>query len=205
MVYHYIMKCVVFDYNPEKSYFISNILSSLKLGKIYLSLKYIIAGEIFTIQDMKHLVFKIKSPQIFFFYQPNDNNDPRYKLLDEKYINKLSLLKRLAILTVCIDPPNFMEEDTYDIYLPVGICFKPNNLYKDLNSSLYHFISEKNIFPDENTINFPKIMHEYIKQCGEKENEVILTLIKFFFKDFTQKMYTLINKYKRNILRINYC
>ena len=205
MVYHYIMKCVMFEYNSEKNYFFSNILSSLKLGKIYLSLKYIIAGEIFTIQDMKHLVFKIKSPQIFFFYQPNYNNDPRYKLLDEKYINKLSLLKRLAILTVCIDPPNFMEEDTYDIYLPVGICFKPNNLYKDLNSSLYHFISEKNIFPDENTINFPKIMHEYIKQCGEKENEVILTLIKFFFKDFTQKMYTLINKYKRNILRINYC
>ena len=205
MVYHYIMKCVVFEYNSEKNYFFSNILSSLKLGKIYLSLKYIIAGEIFTIQDMKHLVFKIKSPQIFFFYQPNYNNDPRYKLLDEKYINKLSLLKRLAILTVCIDPPNFMEEDTYDIYVPVGICFKPNNLYKDLNSSLYHFISEKNIFPDENTVNFPKIMHEYIKQCGEKENEVILTLIKFFFKDFTQKMYTLINKYKRNILRINYC
>ena len=48
-------------------------------------------------------------------------------------------------------------------------------------------------------------MHEYIKQCGEKENEVIQTLIKFFFKDFTQKMYTLINKSKRNILRINYC
>ena len=199
------MKSVVYDYNSEKNFIISNILSSLNMGKSSISLKYIIAGEIFTIQDMKHLIFKIKSPQIFFFYQPSYNNDQRYKLLDEKYINKLSLLNRLAILSVCIDPPNFMEEDTYDIYLPVGICFKPNNLYKDLDSSLYHYISEKNIFPDENTVNFPKIMHEYIKQCGEKENDVIQKLIKFFFKDFTQKIYTLINKSKRNILRINYC
>ena len=203
MVYHYIMKCVVFDY--DRNFFIYNILSSLNLGKMTISLKYIIAGEIFTIQDMKYLVFKIKSPPIFFFYQPNYINDNRYKLLDEKYLSKLPLLNRLAILTVCIDPPNFMEEDTYDIFIPAGICFKPNNLYKDLNSSLYHYISEKNIFPDENIVNFPKIMHEYIKQCGEKENEVIQTLIKFFFKDFTQKMYTLINKSKRNILRINYC
>ena len=205
MVYHYIMKCVVFDYNIDRNFFIYNILSSLNLGKMTISLKYIIAGEIFTIQDMKYLVFKIKSPPIFFFYQPNYINDNRYKLLDEKYLSKLPLLNRLAILTVCIDPPNFMEEDTYDIFIPAGICFKPNNLYKDLNSSLYHYISEKNIFPDENIVNFPKIMHEYIKQCGEKENEVIQTLIKFFFKDFTQKMYTLINKSKRNILRINYC
>ena len=205
MVYHYIMKCVVFDYNIDRNFFIYNILSSLNLGKMTISLKYIIAGEIFTIQDMKYLVFKIKSPPIFFFYQPNYINDNRYKLLDEKYLSKLPLLNRLAILTVCIDPPNFMEEDIYDIYIPIGICFKPNNLYKDLNSSLYHYISEKNIFPDENIVNFPKIMHEYIKQCGEKENEVIQTLIKFFFKDFTQKMYTLINKSKRNILRINYC
>ena len=203
MVYHYIMKCVVFDY--DRNFFIYNILSSLNLGKMTISLKYIIAGEIFTIQDMKYLVFKIKSPPIFFLYQPNYINDNRYKLLDEKYLSKLPLLNRLAILTVCIDPPNFMEEDTYDIFIPAGICFKPNNLYKDLNSSLYHYISEKNIFPDENIVNFPKIMHEYIKQCGEKENEVIQTLIKFFFKDFTQKMYTLINKSKRNILRINYC
>ncbi len=154
---------------------------------------------------MKSLVFKIKSPPIFFLYQPNYKIDPRYKLLDEKYINKLSLLNRLAILTICIDPPNFMDEDTYDIYLPIGICFKPNNLYKDLNSSLYHYISEKNIFPDENTVNIPKDFHEYILQYGEKESEVIQTLIKFFFKDFTQKMYTLINKSKRNILSINYC
>ena len=176
MIYHYIMKCVVFDYNPEKNFIFSNLFSSLKLGKTNISLKYIIAGETYTIQDMKSLVFKIKSPPIFFLYQPNYKIDPRYKLLDEKYINKLS-----------------------------GICFKPNNLYKDLNSSLYHYISEKNIFPDENTVNMPKDIHEYIKQYGEKENEVIQTLIKFFFKDFSQKMYTLINKSKRNILRINYC
>ena len=205
MVYHYIIKCVMFDYNSERSFFLQNLLSSLKLGQMSISIKYKIAGEIFTIQDMKHLVFKIKAPQIFFFYQPNYSNDQRYKLLDEKYINKLSLLNRLAILTVCIDPPNFMEEDTYDIYIPVGICFKPNNLYKDLNSSLYHYISEKNIFPDENTVNLPKIIHEYIKQSGEKENEAIQTLIKFFFKDFSQKMDKLINKSKRNILSINYC
>ena len=42
-------------------------------------------------------------------------------------------------------------------------------------------------------------------ESTEVENEVIQTLIKFFFKDFSQKMYTLINKSKRNILRINYC
>ena len=205
MIYHYIMKSVMADNDNDKNFIFSNILSSLRIGKTSVSLKYIIAGEIFTIQDMKYLIFKIKSPPIFFFYQPSNENDQRNKLLDEKYINKLPFLNKLAILTICIDPPNFMEEDIYDIYIPIGICFKPNNLCKDLNSSLYHYISEKNIFPDENTVNFPKIMHEYIKQCGEKENEVILTLIKFFFKDFTQKMYTLINKYKRNILRINYC
>ena len=205
MIYHYIMKCVVLDINAEKHFIFNNLLSSLKLWKTNVSLNYIIAGETFSIQDMKNLVFKIKSPPIFFFYQPNYKIDPRYKLLDENYINKLSLLNRLAILTICIDPPNFMDEDTYDIYLPIGICFKPNNLYKDLNSSLYHYISEKNIFPDENTVNIPKDFHEYILQYGEKESEVIQTLIKFFFKDFTQKMYTLINKSKRNILSINYC
>ena len=205
MIYHYIMKSVMADNDNDKNFIFSNILSSLRIGKTSVSLKYIIAGEIFTIQDMKHLIFKIKSPPIFFFYQPSNKNDQRNKILDEKYINKLSFLNKLAILTICIDPPNFMEEDIYDIYIPIGICFKPNNLYKDLNSSLYHYISEKNIFPDENNVNFPKIIHDYIKQYGEKENDVIQTLIKFFFKDFTQKMLTLINKSKRNILHINYC
>lgn len=205
MIYHYIMKSIMIDTENDKGFIFNNILSSLKLSKMTISLKYIIAGEIFTIQDMKHLIFKIKSPPIFFFYQPSIKNDRRNKLLDEKYINNLSFLNKLAILTICIDPPNFMEEDMYDIYIPIGICFKPNNLYKDLNSSLYHYISEKNIFPDENTVNFPRIIHDYIKQYGQKENDVIQTLIKFFFKDFTQKMYTLINKSKRNILRINYC
>jgi len=205
MIYHYIMKSIMIDTENDKGFIFNNILSSFKLSKMTISLKYIIAGEIFTIQDMKHLIFKIKSPPIFFFYQPSIKNDRRNKLLDEKYINNLSFLNKLAILTICIDPPNFMEEDMYDIYIPIGICFKPNNLYKDLNSSLYHYISEKNIFPDENTVNFPRIIHDYIKQYGQKENDVIQTLIKFFFKDFTQKMYTLINKSKRNILRINYC
>ena len=189
----------------KKIFFFQNILTSLNLGKLTVSLKYKIAGEIYSIQDMKHLVFKIKSPPILFFYQPSNKYTVKKNLLDEKYSNKLSLLNRLAILTVCIDPPNFMEEDAYDIFIPVGICFKPNNLSKDLNSSLYHYISEKNIFPDENHVNFPKIWHDYIVQHGEKENEVIQILIKLFFKDFTQKMYTLINKSKRNILHINYC
>ena len=205
MVYHYIIKCVMFDYDSEKNFFFQNILTSLNLGKLTVSLKYKIAGEIYTIQDMKHLVFKIKSPPILFFYQPSNKYTVKKNLLDEKYSNKLSLLNRLAILTVCIDPPNFMEEDAYDIFIPVGICFKPNNLSKDLNSSLYHYISEKNIFPDENHVNFPKIWHDYIIKHGEKENEVIQILIKLFFKDFTQKMYTLINKSKRNILHITYC
>ena len=205
MVYHYIIKCIMLDYEGEKGFIFNNLLSSLKLNKLSVTLKYKIAGEIFTIEDMKHLIFKIKSPSIFFFYQPSNKDDKRNKLLDEKYINKLTLLNRLAILTVCVDPPNFMEEDTYDIYIPVGICFKPNNLFKDLNSSLYHYISEKNIFPDESTVNLPRIIHDYIKQYNEKENEVIQILIKFFFKDFQQKKFTLINKSKRNILRINYC
>ena len=79
-----------------------------------------------------------------------------------------------------------MDDDVSDIYAPVGICFKPNTLDKDLNSSLYHFISEKNIFPDENTVN-------------------IQSLIGFFYKDFNQKKSSLINKSRQNKLHINYC
>jgi hypothetical protein len=116
------------DTDSEKNFILNNILSSLNIGSSRVSLKYIIAGEVFTIQDMKHLVFKIKSPPILFFYQPSNENDQRNKLLDEQYINKLPFLNKLAILTICIDPPNFMEEDIYDIYIPVGICFKPNKI-----------------------------------------------------------------------------
>ena len=208
MIYHYIIKCVMVDSDFEDKFNLSlfqNLMASLKLGKFNLSLKYKIAGEIFTIQDMKQLIFKIKSPSIFFFYQPSARNDQRFKLLDEKYLDKLPFLSRLAILTICIDPPNFIDDDVSDIYAPVGICFKPSTLFKDLNSSLYHFISEKNVFPDENTVNFPKFIHEYIISLGKKENDVIQSLIEFFYKDFTQKMYRLINKSKQNILHINYC
>ena len=208
MIYHYMMKCVMFDSEFEDKSNLSifqNLMSSLKLGKLAVSLKYKIAGEIFTIHDMKHLIFKIKSPPIFFFYRPTVKNDQRLKFLDEKCLNKLSFLNRLAILTICIDPPNFIDDDVSDIYAPVGICFKPNTLLKDLNSSLYHFISEKNIFPDENTVNFPKFFHDYIIDFGKKENDVIQSLIEFFYKDFSQKMYRLINKSKQNILHINYC
>ena len=67
MIYHYIMKCVVMDINAEKHFIFNNLLSSLKLWKTNVSLNYIIAGETFSIQDMKNLVFKIKSPPIFFF------------------------------------------------------------------------------------------------------------------------------------------
>ena len=208
MVYHYIIKCVMleneFDEKANSSLF-QSVLASLKLGKYNVSVKYKIAGDIYTIQDLKHIVFKIKAPPIFFFYQPTIKTEQKVKLLEEKYLNKLPLLNRLAILTICIDPPNFMEEDVSDIYAPVGICFKPNSLLKDLNSSLYHFISEKNVFPDENTVNFPKIIHDYIVDIGKKENDVIQSLIKFFYKDFKQKMYRLINKSKQNILHINYC
>ena len=181
------------------------ILASLKIGKFAVSIKYKIAGEIYTIQDLKHIVFKIKSPQTFLLYQPKPKDDPRVKILEKKYLDNLSFLNKLAILTICIDPPNFMDDDVSDIYAPVGICFKPNTLLKDLNSSLYHYISENNVFPDENTVNFPKIIHDYIVEIGEKENEVIQNLIKFFYKDFSQKMYRLINKSKQNILHINYC
>ena len=208
MIYHYIIKCVMVDSDFEDKFNLSlfqNLMASLKLGKFNVSLKYKIAGEIFTIQDMKQLIFKIKSPSIFFFYQPSARNDQRFKLLDEKYLDKLPFLSRLAILTICIDPPNFIDDDVSDIYAPVGICFKPSTLFKDLNSSLYHFISEKNVFPDENTVNFPKFIHEYIISLGKKENDVIQSLIEFFYKDFTQKMYRLINKSKQNILHINYC
>ena len=208
MIYHYIIKCVMVDSDFEDKFNLSlfqNLMASLKLGKFNVSLKYKIAGEIFTIQDMKQLIFKIKSPSIFFFYQPSARNDQRLKLLDEKYLDKLPFLSRLAILTICIDPPNFIDDDVSDIYAPVGICFKPSTLFKDLNSSLYHFISEKNVFPDENTVNFPKFIHEYIISLGKKENDVIQSLIEFFYKDFTQKMYRLINKSKQNILHINYC
>ena len=208
MIYHYIIKCVMieneFDEKANSSLF-QSVLASLKLGKYNVSVKYKIAGDIYTIQDLKHIVFKIKAPPIFFFYQPTIKTEQKVKLLEEKYLNKLPLLNRLAILTICIDPPNFMEEDVSDIYAPVGICFKPNSLLKDLNSSLYHFISEKNVFPDENTVNFPKIIHDYIVDIGKKENDVIQSLIKFFYKDFKQKMYRLINKSKQNILHINYC
>ena len=208
MIYHYIIKCVMVDSDFEdkiNASLFQNLMASLKIGKFNISLKYKIAGEIFTIQDMKHTIFKIKSPPIFFFYQPSVKDDQRLKILDEKYLNKLSFLNRLAILTICIDPPNFIDDDVSDIYAPVGICFKPNTLFKDLNSSLYHFISEKNVFPDENTVNFPKFIHEYIISLGKKENDVIQSLIEFFYKDFTQKMYRLINKSKQNILHINYC
>ena len=209
MIYHYIIKCIMFDSeNQENTSNLSlfqNILASFKLGKLSFSLKYKIAGEIFTIQDLKHLVFKIKAPTIFFLYQPNIKDDQRFKLLEEKYINNLDFLYKLAILTICMDPPNFMDDDVSDIYAPVGICFKPNTLYKDLNSSLYHFISEKNIFPDENTVNFPKFIHNYILENGKQENEVIQKLIDFFFKKFSQKKYRLINKSKQNLLHINYC
>ena len=184
---------------------IQTILASLKLGKFNVSIKYKIAGDIYTIQDLKHIVFKIKSPSVFFFYQPSTKNDERFKILEKKYLDDLPFLNKLAILTVCIDPPNFMDDDVSDIYAPVGICFKPNTLLKDLNSSLYHYISEKNVFPDENTVNFPKIIHDYIIDIGQKENEVIQNLIKFFYKDFTQKKYRLISKYNQNILHINYC
>jgi len=208
MIYHYIIKCVMVDSDFEDKMNLSlfqNLMASLKLGKFSVTLKYKIAGEIFTIQDMKHFIFKIKSPPIFFFYQPSVKDDQRLKLLDEKYLNKLSFLNRLAILTICVDPPNLIDDDVSDIYAPVGICFKPNTLFKDLNSSLYHFISEKNVFPDENTVNFPKFIHEYIISLGKKENDVIQSLIEFFYKDFNQKMYRLINKSKQNNLHINYC
>ena len=98
-----------------------------------------------------------------------------------------------------------MDDDISDIYAPVGICFKPNTLDKDLNSSLYHFISEKNIFPDENTVNFPKFILNYILEHGKNENDVIQSLIGLFFKDLTQKKNRLINKSRQNILHINYC
>ena len=208
MIYHYIIKCVMVDSDFEDKINLTlfqNLMASLKLGKFSVTLKYKIAGEIFTIQDMKHFIFKIKSPSIFFFYQPSSKEDQRLKLLDEKYLNNLPFLNRLAILTICMDPPNLIDDDVSDIYAPVGICFKPNTLFKDLNSSLYHFISEKNVFPDENTVNFPKFIHEYIISLGKKENDVIQNLIEFFYKDFNQKMYRLINKSKQNNLHINYC
>ena len=208
MIYHYIIKCIMqeneIDDKGNLSLF-QNILASLKIGKFAVSLKYKIAGEIYTIQDLKYIVFKIKSPHIFFLYQPINKNDQRLKLLEEKYLNKLAFIYRLAILTVCMDPPNFMDDDVSDIYAPVGICFKPNTLLKDLSSSLYLFISEKNVFPDENTVNFPKIIHDYILEVGKKENDVIQTLIEFFFKDLSQRMYIFINKSKQNLLHINYC
>ena len=208
MLYHYIIKCVMLENETDEkinSSLIQTILASLKLGKFNVSIKYKIAGDIYTIQDLKHIVFKIKSPSVFFFYQPSTKNDERFKILEKKYLDDLPFLNKLAILTVCIDPPNFMDDDVSDIYAPVGICFKPNTLLKDLNSSLYHYISEKNVFPDENTVNFPKIIHDYIIDIGQKENEVIQNLIKFFYKDFTQKKYRLISKYNQNILHINYC
>ena len=180
-------------------------MASLKLGKFNVSLKYKIAGDIYTIQDLKHIVFKIKAPPVFFFYQVSPKEDPRFKLLEKKYLDNLTFLNKLAILTICIDPPNFMDDEVSEIYAPVGICFKPNTLLKDLNSSLYHFISEKNVFPDEDTVNFPKIIHDYIVDIGKEENKVIQSLIQFFYKDFTQKMNRLINKSKQNILHINYC
>ena len=207
MIYHYIMKCIMYENEYDEkasSSLFQSILASLKLGKFNVTIKYKIAGEIFTIQDMKHIVFRIKSPSIFLIYETLMKKDQRFQLLDEKYLNTLSFLNRLAILTVCIDPPN-MDDEVSDIYAPVGICFKPNTLLKDLNSSLYHFISEKNIFPDEDTVNFPKMIHDYITIHGKKENEVIQILIKFFYKDFTQKMNRLINKSKLNSLHINYC
>ena len=152
----------MFDYDSEKNFFFQNILTSLNLGKLTVSLKYKIAGEIYTIQDLKYIVFKIKAPRIFFLNQPVNKDDQRLKLLEEKYLSKLSFINRLAILTICMDPPNFMDDDISDIYAPVGICFKPNTLLKDLNSSLYQYISDKNIFPDEDTVNLPKIIHDYI-------------------------------------------
>ena len=51
---------------------------------------------------MKHLVFKIKSAPILFFYQPSNKYNVKKSLLDEKYSNKLSFLNRLTILNVCI-------------------------------------------------------------------------------------------------------
>lgn len=213
MIYHYIIKCIMFDsdYEEKTSNFslFQNILASFKLGRFSFTIKYKIAGEIFTIQDLKHIVFKIKSPSIpsiFFLPQSDKKKDEqRFKLLEEKHLNKLSFLNRLAILTICMDPPNFMDDDVSDIYAPVGICFKPNTLDKDLNSSLYHFISEKNIFPDENTVNFPKFILNYILEHGKNENDVIQSLIGLFFKDLTQKKNRLINKSRQNILHINYC
>lgn len=210
MIYHYIIKCIMFDsdYEEKTSNFslFQNILASFKLGRFSFTIKYKIAGEIFTIQDLKHIVFKIKSPSIFFLYQPDKKKDEqRLKLLEEKHLNKLSFLNRLAILTICMDPPNFMDDDVSDIYAPVGICFKPNTLDKDLNSSLYHFISEKNIFPDENTVNFPKFILNYILEHGKNENDVIQSLIGIFLKNFNQKKSSLINKSRQNKLHINYC
>ena len=56
------------DYQEKSSNLslFENILASLKLGKFAFSLQYKIAGEIFTIQDLKHFVFKIKAPPKFF-------------------------------------------------------------------------------------------------------------------------------------------
>ena len=98
-----------------------------------------------------------------------------------------------------------MDDDVSDIYAPIGICFKPNSLLKDLSISLYSFITENNVFPDENTINVPKIIHNYILETGKKENDVIRSLIKFFYKDLHQRMLIVLNKLKQNTLHINYC
>ena len=208
MMYHYIIKCVMLENEYDEkanSTLFQSVLSSLKLGKYNVTLKYKIAGDIYTIQDLKHLVFKIKAPPKFFFYSPSIKNDHRIKLLDDNYLNKLSFLNKLAIFTICIDPPNFMDDDVSDIYAPIGICFKPNSLLKDLSISLYSFITENNVFPDENTINVPKIIHNYILETGKKENDVIRSLIKFFYKDLHQRMLIVLNKLKQNTLHINYC
>ena len=81
---------------------------------------------------------------------------------------------------------DFNEYKEYLLQKDIKINDDINTLDKDLNSSLYHFISEKNIFPDENTVNFPKFILNYILEHGKNENDVIQSLIGIFFKNINE-------------------
>ena len=207
MLYHYIMKCVMYDYELNEKInlsFFQSVLASLKMGKFKITFKYKIAGEIFSLHDLKHIVFRRNKPEPYWIFPPTYRNDPRINFIDDKSISE-SMKDKLTILAICQDPPDILDNDTPDIQEPVGICFKPSTLAKDLERSMLYFVKD-NIWVDDNFIHVPKFIYYYLRDLGNDENKVIKFLLSQYYHEtyFKNKYNMTVNKLLSNKIKVNY-
>ena len=184
--------------------FFQSALASLKMGKFKITIKYKIAGEIFSIHDMKHIVFRRNRPIPYWIFPPTSNNDPRINFIDDKSIGE-SMEDRLTILAICQDPPDILDNDTPDIQEPVGICFKPSTLAKDLERSMLYFVKD-NIWVDDNFIHVPKFIYYYLRDLGNDEIKVIKFLLSQYYHEtyFKNKYNMTVNKLMSNRIQVSY-